>query len=207
MDLLIHGIYDANTLDTLLSKSVSRLGFDLRARSFNLIPFATLKEFIRELKGAPFHLIFENEKEATILSFLDLLKEFKHQMILEFRDQLPANFYHHLNHPFFWTFHPSADWQSILEVENLKGVLLPTQWRSLYQTLPLLWDTIEKRQLVTYLHLNQLKELESVPLDSTLKLSIDLTSEVESGYRRVDQEKLKSLKLWRSHHENIAGQR
>lgn len=171
-----------------------------------MIPFNTLKELLKDIGIQKFHLIFENDRESTVLSFLDLLKDFKSQVFLEFRDQQTVEYYHKMNHAFYWCFHPTGDWENILTLPNLKGLILPTQWKNNYRTLSRLWDIIEQRQLDIFIHTETLAELETYASDRTLKLSADLSREVEFSYRRVDQERLLNLKIWRKPHENIAGQ-
>lgn len=206
MDLLIHGIHDAQTLTTIRSKSSARLGFDLRARSPQLVPFSQLLEMIPHLKGDRFHIMFGEDRESTILSFLDLLKNFKQQVVVEFRDSQKAEFYHKIGHDFYWYFNPAGDWKNIVQLPTLKGLILPTEWRAFYQTTSSLWDIIEQRQLDVYLQPSTVEELEDLATDQSTRLSFDLNQEVESGYRKVDQERLRKLKIWRMNEDSV-GQR
>src|SRR5690606_26115762 len=113
--LLVHGWYDLATLQTLDGLGVGRFGFDLRGQSLILVPLSHLLELIRSLNDAEASLIFENDKSSTVLSFLDLLKEFPVAPMLEFRDQQPASYYWSLNKPFMWVYHPDAQWKEILD--------------------------------------------------------------------------------------------
>lgn len=133
MELLVHGIYDAQTLQTLLESGIFRLGLDLRPRSLNLIPFHVLKTLLPLMKEREVHLIFEEDKEETVRSFLDLLGENKNKFILQFRDQRPVNFYANFHHPFSWMFHPEGEWEEILKLKELKTLILPVKWKNHYQ--------------------------------------------------------------------------
>ncbi len=204
--LLIHGCYDSNTLDTLKHLGTKELAFDLRGRSANLVPFKDLQKLLKASRVERVFLTFENDRKETILSYLNLLKIESISFNLIFRDHLPTSFYQEFSTPFFWMFHPEGDWKGILKLSNLKGVILPVKWQSQYQSLPELWHLIDKRNIEVYLHAESCEEALSLNLEQDMKLSLDLTSEVESSYRSVDQEKLKKMKIWRRLNENITRQ-
>lgn len=195
--LIVHGVYDSVTLETLLGKGVERFGFDLRARSSNLIPFSSLQFILPKISGSVITLVFQDDKLATVKSFLDLLKNSPVEYVLEFRDQLDPNFYHSVNHKFLWMFHPKADWKNILLLPHLVGLLLPIEWRNDYQELDELWRIVESRRLEIFLHSADMKEASELAQDKDLNLSTDLTKDFETGFRLVDQDKLKNWELWR----------
>ena len=199
---LINGCYDQPTLRTLLELGIHQIGFDLRGFSPNLIPFNQLKDLLLKLPFQDTHLVFQNDKAQTVLSFLDMLKSTPGQITLQFRDRLEPEFYQSLNTPFVWMFHPEADWKSILRIPALKGVLLPVRWKSFYSTSPELWALLEKQSVDIFLHAENFNEALSIEPQHDLKISVDLSLEVEKGFRTVDQELLKKLRIW-SMHENI----
>ncbi len=199
--LLINGCYDEKTLRSFLDLGVSRFAFDLRAKSPNLVPFNQLKKFSELLAGKEIVLIFENDRSATILSFLDMLKSSPVSCVLEFRDFREADYYKSLKHPFLWMFEPGSDWANILQVPFLKGVLLPVSFKDKFQELPKLWSIIEERKLDVYLHADSFAEAEVYINDKDLLISVDVTKEVEESYRNIDQKKLKAMRFWRKLNE------
>lgn len=201
--LLINGCYDQQTFQTLTDLGITRFAFDLRARSPNLVTFAQLQEFAKILSGQEVVLIFENDRQTTIASSLDLLKG-SVKCLLEFRDYREADYYRMVSHPFLWMFNPEGDWKNILKVPALKGILLPIVFKEQYSSLPDLWQGIEQRGLDVYLHAENFEIASAFVSQSELNLSVDMTDEVETNYRQVDQERLKHLKIWRKLNENIA---
>jgi hypothetical protein len=204
--LLIHGCYDSNTLDTLKKLGITEYSFDLRARSSNLVVFKDLKVLIKSLSLEKVFLTFENDTKETVLSFLDLLRDRPITFKLIFRDVRPVEFYQDLAVPFLWMFNPAGDWKSILNLPNLKGILLPISFQDQFQRLPDLWDVIDRRNLNVYLHGNTFQEVMNLNLTKEINICLDLTAEVETSYRSVDQDKLKRMKIWRKLNENFAGQ-
>jgi hypothetical protein len=207
MDLLIHGIYDASTLQTLRSLNVSRFGFDLRGFSSNLIPFHTLQDLIPQISGSKSYLTFENDKETTIASFLNLLGDHRHKFTLGFRDQRPLEFYQSFHHPFTWMFHPLADWASILTSDHLQALVLPLKHIEFYQDLPRLWHQVQDRMLPVILHVESFSDLGLYVREKNLTLSVDLGRDMECGFRTIDQARLQNLSVWRTTHATTAGQR
>ena len=55
-----------------------------------------------------------------------------------------------------------------------------------------------------YLHAENFEESLDLDLDEDLKFSLDLSPEIESGFRQVDQSKLKGMKIWRKLNESSA---
>lgn len=202
--LIIHGCYDATTLKTLIDFGIKDFAFDLRGRSQNLIPFKDLNELLKFIKNDRAFLTFENDRIETIHSFLNLLSQHSMKFVLIFRDQQEAVFYSQVHAPFLWMFHPAGDWRSILKLENLKGIILPLKWQDQYQKLPDLWKLIDARNLDVYLHAENFEESLSLDLAEDLKFSLDLSPEIESGFRQVDQSKLRGMKIWRKLNENSA---
>lgn len=202
--LLVHGVYDYETWQTLSSIGVGEFGFDLRARSTQLITLRDLKNILPHVHSHRSILVFEDDKQTTILSFLNILKNEGIEFTLEFRDQQEASFYQSLNHSFLWMYNPNANWREILMLKNLRGVLLPLQWKENYKSQADLWTIIEARHLEVYLHANSLSEAIEIPTDRDIKVSVDLTREVEVGFRFVDQNQLRHMKIWNRVHENLA---
>lgn len=202
--LIVHGPYDVTTLRTLQELGVKDFAFDLRARSPNLITFAVLTEILEGLQSERIFLSFENEKKATVLASLDLLKKWKEKMILIYRDQQEADYYQGIDLPFLWMFHPVADWRSILKLGHIRGIILPLKWQEQYQKLPELWKLIDERHLEVYLHADTFEEALTLTMDQQLNFSVDLGAEVESGHRKVDQSRLKAMKFWRKRNESPA---
>lgn len=199
--LLIHGCYDQKTLQTLLGQGVSQFSFDLRATSPNLIPYSSLKILLNNLIDERVFLTFENDKESTVLSFLDLLKSEPQNFFLQFRDTQPAKYYQKFNRPFVWMFNPEADWENILRSKNIMGVLLPVKFQDIYLTLPELWSVIETQELEIFLHAENFEEGSYLSLKTDIQISLDLGEEIEVGFRSVDQDCLKNKKFWRNLNE------
>jgi hypothetical protein len=204
--LLIHGCYDLETLETLKELKIKKFSFDLRPRSFNLVTYKDFSKLLAKLSTQQVFVTFENDKKETVLSYLSLLRNEPFTLTLIFRDCRPSSYYQEINYPFYWMFTPEGDWQSILTLPNIKGVLLPLKWQGLYQKLPELWNLIEKESLDVYLHADNFEQSLFVNVGVEIKMSVDLTHEIESGYRVVDQEKLRKMKIWRRFNENTARQ-
>ena len=200
--LLINGLYDAKTLETLNSKVSCQFAFDLRARSSNLVPFHQLQNILKNLHTENIFLTFENDRPETIQSFLDLLKDMPFQITMIFRDKQSVRFYETLGLPYFWMFDPEGDWQGILNTTHVKGVLLPFKWQKSYQNNTTLWNLIQFRNLEVFVHADNFTEAQHLEIGPDMKLSLDLTSEIESGFRKVDQEKLKKMNIWSKFNEN-----
>lgn len=204
--LLVHGVYDYPTFETLSHLGIAQFGFDLRGKSPNLIPYRDLNNLLPRLIGERAFLVFEDDRETTVLSFLNLLKNAPLKLILEFRDSRPASFYQSLNHDFVWMFRPDSDWKEILNCEKLVGILLPYELRDNYSNFSYLWETIERRNLEVFVHAKDLKQASLITPHVDMKLSMDLTLEVENGFRHVDQDYLKKWPLWSKYNENSARQ-
>jgi hypothetical protein len=202
--LLIHGVYDAKTLGTLKDKGIKEISFDLRGRSPNLIPFSQLQELLKTVALQDIFLTFGTDKKETIKSFLNLLNgNFK----LIFRDNQSADFYQSIGAPFFWMYSPEGDWKSILSVSNCLGVILPLKYELEYKKIPAMWSLIEEKNLDVYLHAETFEQTILIKNAGDVKLSIDLTTEVETSYRTVDQNKLAGFKIWSRFNENSSLQR
>lgn len=193
--LLVHGCYDAQTLQTLEELGVRHFGFDLRPRSPNLVTFGELK---KALKGRAIErsiLIFENEKLPTVAGALDLLRDTGVRFELEFRDSQSAQYYALTNLPFYWVWRVEGDWRNILELPNLRGLILPLQSRESLMDREF-WDLVDENEIEVFIHPESLERAQGLAADPELSLSVDLSSEVESAYRSVDQNKLRNFKLW-----------
>lgn len=205
--LMVHGCYDQDTLRTLSELGIDYFGFDLRGRSPNLIPFHQMQNCLKTFTTQKVHLIFENDKESTVLSFLNMLETSPVPLTLQFRDQKNLQYYESFQKPFFWMFDPSGDWENIFRSPLLKGVLLPLKFRSQYQDLPHLWDLIERRNLTIYLHAENFSQAEQIKQQPDIFISLDLSNEIEKSFRTVDQDLLRKKKLWRSLDESPSIQR
>ena len=195
--LLIHGVYDSQTFMTLKDKGIREFSFDLRGRSLNLITFSELQKILKSLSTEKVFLTFENDKKETIDSYLNLLKNSAVTISLIFRDHLDVSYYKLIDQSFYWMFHPEGDWKGILSLKNCKGILLPLKFQSEYQNNPELWHLIETKELDVYLHAETFEETIFITNSQDINLSVDLSSEVEQSYRKVDQTKLTNLKIWR----------
>lgn len=204
--LLIHGCFDLKTLETLKELDIKKLSFDLRPRSLNLVTFRDFSKLLGKLSTEQVFVTFQDDKKETVHSYLSLLRNEPFTFTLIFRDSQPASFYKEINYPFYWMFNPDGDWQNILKLPNAKGVLLPLKWQGLYQKLPELWDLIDEERLDVYLHADNFEQTLFLNLGREIKVSVDLTTEVESSYRMVDQDKLKRMKIWRRFNESSARQ-
>lgn len=202
--LLIHGVYDSKTLGTLKDKGIKDISFDLRGRSPNLVTFNDLQNILKTIATQDVFLTFGDDKKETIKSYLNLLNgNFK----LIFRDNQTAEFYQEIGAPFYWMFSPEGDWRNILSVSQCKGILLPLKFNHEYQKLPQLWSLIEENNLDVYLHADSFEETIFIKNAGDVKLSVDLSAEVESSYRLVDQNKLSGLRIWSRRNENSSFQR
>lgn len=200
--LLVNGCYDLTTLKNLVSLGAVEFSFDLRSTSTNLIPYHQLLILLKEIHSSQIYLTFENDKKETILSFLNLLKNWPFQFELIFRDVQPLEYYQALGEPFYWMFQPAGDWRGILNLDNLKGIFLPLKWLQDYEQMDELWRLIDVRNLQVYLHADTFSEALHLKLSDDLNLSIDLTREIEKSYRVIDQDRLKNLKFWRKLNES-----
>jgi len=206
MEILIHGVFDATTLKTLQAQNVPRIGFDLRGKSLNLIPFHVLKSLIPFFKNQKNYLTFENDKLTTVVSFLDLLGEEKNKFVLEFRDIQETSYYASVHHPFSWFFNPEGDWENILTLPHLAALVLPVKFKEIYQDLPRLWHLIETRNLEVILHVDSFSDLELYVQKKNLTVSVDLGKEMELSFRKIDQLRLMNLRIWRTAYEITSGQ-
>lgn len=206
--LVIHGVYESLTLRTLKGLGVKEFSFDLRARSKNFIPLRDLTQVVHELNHDDrLFLTFENDGPETISSTLDLLKKVPHTFQLIFRDSRSASYYRDLKRDFFWMFHPDSEWIEILKIEHLRGIFLPLTHQAIYQSNTELWELIDKKGLEVYLHSDNFEQSLVTTFSKDIKLSLDLTNEVEVQYRSVDQLKLRKMKIWSRLNEDIARQR
>lgn len=203
---LIHGCYDEATLKTLLQSGATRIAFDLRPRSPNLVTYRDLTHLLKFVTSEEVVLTFENDLPSTILSYLDLLKHTSFKFVLEFRDHLPTAIYSSIGKDFYWMFHPDHNWQEILTLPEARGVLLPLKYKDLYARMPELWKTIEDHELRVFLHAETLEETMQVMLNHDVEMSLDLTREVESQFRKVDLQKITDSSFWRKLNENPARQ-
>lgn len=201
--LLVNGIYDETTLTTLKDLGVKIFGFDLRGNSLNLVSFSKLNSWLGSLTDQRVLLEFENDKDTTVLSFLNLLEHHKQNFCLVFRDARPLEYYEKINKDCFWMFDPNADWRSMLELSCLKGIFLPLKWQAYYQSIPKLWEIVENRKLEIFLHADHFSQLDQLSTFENINISVDLSHEVESSYRNVDQQRLRKMKIWRGKNESL----
>jgi hypothetical protein len=203
---LIHGVYDPATFDNLASLGIKEFSFDLRGRSSNLITLKELHCLLDRATLKKIFLTFGNDGPEVVDSFLDLLKIHPLEYKVIFRGDETPVFFRNMRIPFYWMFSLSADWKSILSLSNARGVFLPIKYQEYYKQNPDLWETVDGMNLEIYLHAENFEEALSINLKQGIRMSIDLSTEVEKGYRLVDQEKLKRMNFWRNTNENLAGQ-
>jgi hypothetical protein len=142
----------------------------------------------------------------TIHSYLNLLKDYKFEFVLIFRDSQDDEFYKNINTPFYWMFHPEGNWKSIMSSPFIRGVLLPLSWKEHYQGHKAFWELIDQKHLDVYLHAENFEDTADMNLDSEVKLSLDLTGEIETSFRSVDQRKLSEMNIWRRLNASFTGQ-
>ncbi len=135
--LLVNGIYDESTLETLVANGVVNFGFDLRAKSPNLIPFHKLNQMLLNLKDKNIFLQFENDLKTTVLSFLNLLESHQRKFNLLFRDAQDPIYYEKLQLPFYWMFDPAADYRAMLALDGIKGLFLPLNGSMIIKIFPI----------------------------------------------------------------------
>ncbi len=187
-----------------MDSGTKAVAFDLRGRSSNLIPFSQLKTILSKSQVFATSLLFENDRASTIFSFVSMLKETGTSLTLQFRDQQSAHYYNQFELPFMWMFHPDADWKEILSSQHIKGVLLPVKFQDFYQISPEFWEIINYHQLEVFLHAETIQEIELLTETKGINLSFDLTREFENGFRSIDQDRLKKMKVWSFIHEDLA---
>ena len=192
--LIVNGCYQRQDFEHLKASGVVEFGFDLRSRSENLVIFSELQAIQHSITTEISYLIFQNDRPETVRSFLDLFKKSSKQLI--FTDQLNANYYDSFATPFYWTFHPLADWRNIFESTYLRGVIFPMKYREDLQGLPFLWESIDKRQLEVFLSPETRDELDQIMHTSSF-ISLDLNRHWHSSYRHLDLDSLSALKLRR----------
>jgi hypothetical protein len=204
MNFYINGVYDSKTLETLKVLGIINIGLDLRPFSLNLITFSEIKKNLPLMSNFKTSLIFENDAQSTIDSFLDLIG--KKDIVLQFRDQRSANFYRQFDRKIEWMFHPCGEWNEILSLDNLQGVILPLEWKAFYQNNPSLWHVIEKRRLQVHIYASSLKQSNFVENYENLSLALDLGPDFSDSYRKINQDKLRKLKEWNHRNETLTGQ-
>lgn len=200
--VLINGCFDSKTLQTLKQRGVKEFAFDLRPKSLNLVTLKDLNLCLSHCSTEQLYLTFENERVETIFSYLNLLKDRPFTFTLIFRDQRDPYYYQSLNQRFYWMFNPEAAWEEILHLPKLTGLLLPLKYQEFYRSSAKLWSLIDEKNLDVYLHAETFEETLFMNLSQEMKLSLDLSPEVETSYRSVDQEKLSRMKIWSRVHEN-----
>lgn len=183
--LFLNGVYDLNLIKSIKASGV-QWGVDFRARSSQFLPFHQFKEIVQHLSPVDLILIhFEEEKLETMLSFINLIQaeNIKSRWNLVFRDNRPAHFYQQLNCHFSWFYHASSDWREILTLDKLDRVIVPVVVAG--ELSDDFWDIVENRNLEVVLHFYSFQELFSFKnINRDVSLSVDLTAEVESSYRR-----------------------
>lgn len=202
--LLIHGVFHLSTLHILKNMGVRDVSFDIRPQSLNFVPTKDLKLLIDNAFDRSF-LTFADEKIETIKSYLNLLGD-RPNLRLIIRDNVNYSFFRNLNEPFFWMFDPAGDWRAILSLDYAQGILLPLKFQNIYKNMADLWHLIEEKKLDVFIHTSSFEEARFINLNENVQISIDMTSEVESSYRQVDEGKLKSLMIWRKVNEDFTGQ-
>lgn len=195
--LLINGCFDRATFQMLKSLGVKRIGFDFRPRSTSLITFDEINFILSQSSDETFFLIFEDEREEIIKSTLDLLKAHQKSFILQLRDRRSLKFYQQLQAPVFWMFNPDCEWKEILNLDNVKGVILPYELSSFFQVKPELWEIIEYRNLEVILHAKTAADISLLSSQDDVLLSFDLENQFMKSYRNVNHIRLKETLIGR----------
>lgn len=194
-NLLFQGIYDKKTFLHLKNLGIQDFSFDLRPESPNLMTFSEAKNILSLATTEHFFLVFSKENSNTIRSYKNLLNYNPQKLTTIIRDHFQLSELNQLD-DFYWMFHPVSDWRDILRLPQLKGVFLPLNFQDFYNLEPDVWRMIDARGLDVYLHASSVEQSLALEFDQNLKLSMDLSFEVESGYRMVDYKKLNQLKIW-----------
>jgi hypothetical protein len=190
--LIVNGCYERQTFEHLRASGIVEFGFDLRGLSENLIVFSELQAIQQSITHEKSYLIFENDRPQTVTSFLDLFKTTSKHLI--FTDQLNANYYDSFRTPFYWTFHPLANWRDIFEATYLRGVIFPMKFKEELQDFPFMWDQVEKRSLEVFLSPETRDELSQI-MQTRSFVSLDLNRSWHSSYRKLDLDSLSAIKL------------
>ena len=188
--LIVNGCYERQAFEHLRALGVVEFGFDLRGLSENLVIFSELQAIQASITVEKSYLIFENDRPQTILSFLDLFKKIPQQLI--FTDQLQSSYYDSFRTPFYWTFHPFADWRNVLESSYLRGVILPMKFKKELQEFPFLWEQLEKRSLEVILGPETRDEFSQI-MQTRSFVSLDLNRNWHLGYRKLDFSALSAI--------------
>lgn len=194
-NLFVHGCFDLSTLKFLQVLGVKNFSFDLRPRSTNLMSIDELQSCLKLVETPEIELIFENDSLKMVESYLDLLKKYPLQIYPQFRCHQETQFYQQLKTPWVWMFSPHGEWKEILHLPLLKKIILPIKWKTLYQSLPELWEIVDYKNIEVCLQMNSFDEVFSFPLSEDLLVGVDLDGSVQKGYRRMDLEKLKKLQI------------
>lgn len=194
-NLLFQGIYDKKTFLHLKNLGIRYFSFDLRPESPNLMTFSEAKNILSLATTEHFYLVFSKENSNTIRSYKDVLNYNPQKLTTIIRDQFQLSELNLLD-DFYWMFHPVSNWRDILFLPQLKGVFLPLDFQDFYNLESDIWRIIDARGLDIYLHSHNAEQSLALEFNQNLKLSIDLSREVESGYREVDHKKLDQLKIW-----------
>lgn len=196
--LLVHGCFDRETAGILKQLGVKEIVFDLRGKSLNLITYEELKNILLILKEHKLYLKFQDESETMIRSYLDLLKDYQIQFTLIFTG-VPKE----VDERFYWFYSKELDYKAILNKKNILGVILPIKEKESFKSDHEFWELVDQKKLDVYLH-GEEDELETYFGTEGMKLSFDLDSGSEEGYRKVDMDSMQKKKIWRILNENIA---
>jgi hypothetical protein len=194
-NLLFQGIYDKKTFSNLRNLGIHEFAFDLRPQSPNFMTISGAKGILDVAHSDHFFLIFSKESHETIQSYKNLLKNYPFKFTTVIREHSRLSDLSRLN-DFYWMFNPVSEWREIFQLNHLKGVFLPIDFQDFYAHESDVWKIIEARNLDVYLHANNFEQSLGLKVDHDLKLSIDLTKEVEMSYRNVDLDKLNRMKIW-----------
>ncbi len=201
-NFLVNGCYDQTTYRVLSELGVEKFAFDLRPTSLNLISFKDLEILLSDFQAQEVILLFQNESQSVIFSFLDLLKKNNLKFVLQFRDQKDPGYYQIFKTPWLWMFNPKAQWREILSLPYLEGVLLPYKWRNEYSDLEELWEMIDQQRLNVFIHAEDFEEALRIKKTDGLQVSVDLDQKIENRYRSVDIERLKQICFRSQFHED-----
>jgi hypothetical protein len=132
VDKKINGLYDSRTIKRLKELGCSKFCFDFRVRSFNFLQQHQFLSILDDVYSTSdeITLRYENEADFVIQKMVDDLKEVekintKHNIVLEFSDDLGPDFYDQFETPYYWHYSKGVKLSKIKKAKFLKGIIIP----------------------------------------------------------------------------------
>ncbi|MCO4795063.1 MAG: hypothetical protein KC493_15205 [Bacteriovoracaceae bacterium] len=214
--LKVTGIYDQTSFSLLQEEGINLFGFDFRVRSFNFLQQHNFLELLKANYQTNFHfdLIFQDEKDFVIQKMVDDLSETLSKMgktkdhmdhfSLHFTDAKGKEFYDSFKTPYVWEYHPMEDLNKLATSEYLKGIILPYELLSEYNTsgefhqfvakfLKSLSNNGSRKGISLGLKMDWKSDL-FPSLNEFLVFDywqIDINSNIETSYRQISKDQLK----------------